>query len=237
MPNYSEVILKSDGLIVARTVHESVLAINPVALQSLADTVKIKIRHIAELPDGTHLNLCTTILSRLWFWEARSLHLRCPYRIIKSGDKERLVPNFGHQKDPIIELVWHPPDGMRMLQCCQITGTGTNQVYVNKMWSVVVPTSTKAAYILPLPNLYDDGSVCLGEWEYWTDSDYKGILKLIDHFQRSKWNADLLTTKKIEQCDKLFSFEPTGKMECIEFTGDWTKLCYKVSTSITEDIL
>jgi uncharacterized surface protein with fasciclin (FAS1) repeats len=68
-------------------------------------------------------------------------------------------------------------------------------------------------------------------------SALEAVAASLEQFRQSKWNADLMRT--VARSQKFFRFRPTNEtFETLPIeAADWTTLCDKVSTAISERMI
>ncbi len=132
-------------------------------------------------------------------------------------------------------LVWRAPKEVRLAFVVR-TEFANDCARVCGNWLFACDADQRG-YRLPLPNLHDDCLICTGNFDDRYGSGAECVTASLEQFRKSKWNADLMRT--IERSQKFFRFAPTNET----FTtlpleaADWTTLCDKVSTTITERLI
>lgn len=227
----TEILLRADGSLVERVLRERDLNAGPAVLEALTESVTRPVRNVLRLPEGgvVHANvgrddtLYTVALDRL------PLHTR--FRLVA----DVLVPAFASTSDLELSLVWQAPKDLRLAFVVR-TEAEDGGVVIRDNYLFACDLRNRA-YRLPLPNLFDDCKVCTGEFERRHQCGAAAVAASVEQFRKSPWNADLMRT--VERSQQCFRFQPTHE----SFTtlpiaaSDWTTLCDKVSTAVSERIV
>ena len=101
---------------------------------------------------------------------------------------------------------------------------GENNFYI------IAKHTYRLTYLLPLPNVYDDGKICLPDDG---SEDVSRPLSValdtaLKSFQTSQWNVDLYHARNHED-RKMFRFDPDGKQLPIQ--GNWPQLCEVINNA------
>lgn len=226
----SEIIIQNDGVLIERTIRERELCAEQTVLDALTEPVTRVIRNVFVIADwGTvHANVAAN--DTLWSLAIDRIPLNARFRLIN----DVLVPVFASPTDLEMPLVWKAPKDLKLIFAISTTFE-EEEVSVSGNW--LFACRDKWMYRLPLPNLHDECSICMGSFESGGATVTECILASIEQFSKSKWNADLMRTT--EQSQKFFRFKPTNETFQIlpVAAEDWTALCEKVSTTITERIV
>ncbi len=94
---------------------------------------------------------------------------------------------------------------------------------------------TRRTYLLPIPNLYENAQICLGNVSLspGTFSALEVLEKGVHLLQTSTWNTDLIRPVEL-QTHALFRFDADGNQ--LPGEGDWTQWCEPVSNGNYEFI-
>lgn len=161
------------------------------------------------------------------------------------NEKEILTPVFikddapGAKDHPVMPLVWEAPETMVLLFAARILNTTEMNehpmTHPDQNCYLIAYNSKKQAFLLPLPNLYQDCAICMGRFNGTADSAAQAFVLAMQQFEKSSWNSDLVDSDMTANSKKMFRFK-AGEKEttAIPLAGDWTKLCNKVSTPVTE---
>lgn len=121
-------------------------------------------------------------------------------------------------------LNWNTPNDMSLFFVSSWpTGDGT----INELFPtcyLVAKGMDRRTYLLPLPNLFEDGRVCMGTVQRdWVKSNiFDTFKKALEIFDAAPWNADLMVDIRWQNSKKLFRFSPEGVQEAPE--SAWTTL-------------
>lgn len=228
----TEHIVDAQGKLKRRVITEAEIVIqDDIIAQFVANTT-------VKCPDFHHwdlgqLHLATRggiVFTTLWI---PYLTMRAPFRLAN----KLMVPQFQSREDPIMTLKWEPPDDMRLCFCMSVTlPTGVDQGFGCNYHYLFATDKAKAAYRLPLPNLYDDCRICMG-----TDSPITGgtltecVSRCLDIFQAAQWGSHLL--KSLENSQAFFKFDPKNDGFNPVYPADWKALTIKVANDMTSNVL
>ncbi len=153
----------------------------------------------------------------------------------------KLLPKFdGHASAVPASLFWKAPANMNLFFAVQ---TRHNEHADNHYWAInpflwAMVKGEKNYWRLPLPNVYDESRVCLGDLFF--DIKSKSLPELwklcYQRFVHSTWNADLLANKLLH-AQAMFQFSPLENSPSLECPLDWTKWCARCSHSVHEEAL
>lgn len=159
----------------------------------------------------------------------------------KLGKDKILRPQFidkdSDSKDlPLFPARWKVPGNMRLVFASRIKYYKTatpKTVHDAGNWLMAFDDQMRV-WKLPLPNLYDDSSLCMGTFAGVANDIQSASRLAFEQLIKSDWNSHLMNGAN-EHSDAMFKFKPGEKeVECIPFTGDWTKHCpMKVATAVT----
>jgi hypothetical protein len=140
--------------------------------------------------------------------------------------KVALVPVWRPEQAAALDVTWKPPGSMQLFfVAAQFNGASQK----NKFY-IISRYTNRLTYLLPLPNLYDDGRICLPDGP---EEEYAGPLSsaldmALKSFQTSQWNIDLHRAQ--DHADrKMFRFDPDGKQLPIQ--GSWPGLCEVINNA------
>ena len=158
--------------------------------------------------------------------------------------KPILVPDFRGESGSVpMALEWTPPTGCDLyfisaMNAGDYGGHDGNVSHHHKCYLVAYDTNHpfRGQYLLPIPNQYGDGSLCMGSgW----DNDARRITRTKQNFlgrhtealkyaTESSWNADLLDNKAAG-ARMLFRFDGAGMQAASD--GDWTTHSTKIGNN------
>ena len=227
----TEIILRENGVLTERLIHERDLEAGQAVLDALTEEVTRNLRNVVSLPDWGLAHASVGLKDTIWSVPIDRIPLNARFRLIN----DVLVPVFASNADIEMPLVWQAPKEVRLVfaVCTAFTNGG---VKINGNWLFACDQDNRG-YRLPLPNLHDDCRICTGNFEDIYDTAGECLAASLEQFRKSKWNADLMRT--VEQSQKFFRFRPTNEtFETLPIVaGDWTTLCDKVSTAIMERVI
>jgi hypothetical protein len=168
------------------------------------------------------------------------------------GQGNILTPRFFAPKDevgqglPKTTMVWHPPANMTLVFAVSMSQaeTGNAKDWFSNGYQqafLIAYDPIRRAYLLPLPNLYDDCAICMGEFNGRDYSMQTSFQKALEQFDHSAWNSDLLgyLAPKSQQ---LFQFEVSDtETNQTDWDSDhgaviratWPEMAEKVATPVT----
>lgn len=227
----TEIIIRQNGTLTERVINERNLDAEQSVLDALTEEATRTIRNLISVPEWGVAHANVGLNDTLWSVPIDRIPLNARFRLVEGV----MVPAFASQTDIELPLVWQPPKEVRLVFVVQ-TAFANDCHKVDGSWLFACDKDNRA-YRLPLPNLHDDCRICTGNFEDHCDSAGECVAASLEQFKKSKWNADLMRT--IEQSQKFFRFQPTNESFNtlpIQAT-DWTTLCDKVSTAITERVI
>jgi hypothetical protein len=227
----TEIILHTDGTLTERIVRERELDVSQAILDALTEGVTRVVRDVFPVPNWgmAHANVGNT--DTVWTVPIDRIPLHARFKLMGGI----LVPMFESATDLEVPLVWKAPETVR-LAFSVITRQSEGLLGIDGNWLFAFDEK-KRAYRLPLPNLHDDCRICTGAFgEHWNTAQ-QAVVASLEQFHKSKWNADLMRT--VEQSQKFFRFQPTNEtFETLPVEAEnWTTLCNKVSTAVSERVV
>ena len=254
MPQTTEKFIRinEDGTSEFCTLNRSPRLISQAFARQFAGDAKLSMRNVMEAkvngfpPFVTHLVASNT--QRLLVTKLPFLRLTCHFELDKEG---LLVPHFFNrnqpEKDKFIQssLQWTPPPDMTLMFASFIRGYEAVPIrHLSTQDSkpyLIAFNPQKQAWVLPLPNLYDDCTVCNGEFNGMGGTYQSAFEKCLQQFLSAAWNTDLINNSKMEFCKSLFKFAP-GSSETVQVDWAakemaqgraWQALCTKAGSPIT----
>jgi len=227
----TEIILKENGTLTERVTHERDLDAGQAVLDALTEGVTRSVRNVLTLPGWGVAHASVGLHDTIWSVAIDRIPLHARFRLINGV----LVPAFGSATDIEMPLVWHAPSEVRLVFVVR-TEIADDCARVAGNWLLALAPDRRA-YRMPLPNLHDDCLICTGGFQDRHDSCSGCVTASLEQFRKSRWNADLMRT--VERSQKFFRFQPANETFAtlpIE-AADWTALCDKVSTTITERVI
>jgi hypothetical protein len=205
------------------------------------------VRHVrkAFMHDGSPVGLLVSAAETWGYKFMPNLKINCMFRIM--GDKT-LRPIYMHNDEksskvaeyPQFVADWVVPPSMRLMFASRIKMNPEPYCeYKNSCLLIAWDPSSKRAHRLPLPNLYDNCYMCMGEYNGRGASMEEAFGKAADQLDKSEWNSDLVTDSRIQGSDEMFQFKPSAEgtaMESIPFTRRWQDYC-PVAGNVNIEIL
>lgn len=227
----TEIIIGQNGTLTERIVRERDLDAEQTLLDALTDEVTRSIRNVLSIPEWGLAHANVGLNDTIWSVPIDRIPLTARFRLIAGV----LVPMFASATDHEMNLVWHAPKEVRLAFVVR-TEFANDCQKIGGNWLFACDKDYRA-WRLPLPNLHDDCLICTGNFPDRYDSAGECVIASLEQFQKSKWNADLMRT--VEQSQKFFRFHPTDEtfQTLPVAVADWTTLCNKVSTTITERVI
>jgi hypothetical protein len=227
----TEIILRETGVITERVIRERDLDAGQSILDALTSSMTRNVRNVLTLPDWGKAHASAGLGDTIWSVPINRIPLHARFRLINGV----LVPVFASATDVEMPLIWQAPAEVRLVFVVRTTLDEAG-ILLDGNWLFACDRNNRA-YRLPLPNLHDDCRICTGEFETCYDTGGECVAASLEQFRKSKWNADLMRT--VERSQKFFRFQPTNDtFETLPIeASDWTTLCDKVSTTISERII
>ncbi len=226
-----EWLIREDGTILERLVRERELEAEQSVIEALTSEVFRKARNVLQIPDWgpAHANMGASDI--LWSIPIKRIPLKARFRLVN----QVLVPMFASTSDLEMPMMWQAPPEIRLVFVVR-TECSDEYATIGGNWLFAFGQN-KNAYRLPLPNLYDDCSICMGEFEQDYDTALQCLTASLEQFNKSQWNSDLMPST--ERSQKFFRFKPTDEsFETLPVdAADWTSLCAKVSTAVMDRII
>ncbi len=221
-------IIKKDG-IYSRTETEEYIGPQSSLLETLAKRTPMVIPGIAA---GISVAVTTEGMALAGRLEPNKLMLSTHFRpITDTKENVFLVPVWAAQKTPASaehKLEWIPPDGMVLWfvtawECKDADPTGhTPKCYLLARDA----QDMRYTYLLPMPNLYEDGRICMGD-SFRPSGNVPGKQYdiAVKSFMSTDWNNHLIGNAVNSQ--EMFKFDGNGKQ--VAPTKNWRELCKKTS--------
>jgi hypothetical protein len=187
---------------------------------------------LPNLTSGKHLCVSQTGLSLASRITMLQLHT---YFAPMTGTDEKvvMVPVFlkGTNRAADMSMDWTVPETMRLYFVSRWAFAAGIEGAVGVMplfYLIAVDPSQKRTHILPLPNIYDEGKVCMGSGTDMEKFDLRqDVFQQQDYalnaFLKSRWNADLLNENRAKNSKLIFRFDSKGK--CLPPEVAWTAIC------------
>lgn len=235
MTTKTTIVVHDDGKIERHVTNITEVMVPQSALEAMTGGISVSLYTAMDLdcPElgVVSVNATFSRQSTLWSIPLRKLQLRAPFKVFAATQKTNLLtPNFTSTTDPVLELMWIPPEDMNLRFIVKAIPTGTGWRH-QKCWMIAYD-ARRGAYCLPLANCYDDAAICTGEFSSDATSAAGTLKKCIEQLWKSRWNGDLFIGDRPVYSEMLFRFKP-DTFEMAPPKGNWTASCFKISTPIS----
>jgi hypothetical protein len=231
-----EVILQPNGRAVRRTVIEEDTNIADAVATQLAAEAKKVLRNAFSM-DGLKVNLLIGGNEAYAMVKLPKLKLLCPWFVTES---HMATPNFcsGSDGNPPLPVYWPVPADMKLVFAARVYNAGTEQpsTRADQSCYLVSFDAGNNGWALPLPNLYADGAVCMGQFDGKAGDIQSAFALAYAQFQQSQWNSDLFGETKAQNAAKLFAFKVVDEKFVSQNPKqfNWQKpYCQRVETGVT----
>jgi hypothetical protein len=226
----TEIILRDDGTLTERTIHERDLQAEAAVLDELTAAVTRRQRNVMPIPGWGLAHANAGLNDTIWSVPIDRIPLKARFRVVNG----MLVPMFACLTDLEMPLIWQAPPEVRLVFVVR-TEPADDGVTVNGNWLFAL-NADHHGFRLPLPNLHDDCTICTGKFEDAYESAQAAVNASLKQFEQSKWNSDLMRT--VAQSQQFFRFRPTNETFATLpiAAADWTTLCDKVATAILDRV-
>lgn len=227
--------LNSDGSLKFVTEISEDRDLTPQLCKLLSEDVLVKSPTLFLTSGGSEVGTLQSLKEAFLFTWLPKIRFNCPFHAGTIMTPE-FVPE-ANTTNPVLNIDWSPPEGMRILFLSRMTRVGTRPTILkdDSNWLFAMNAENQS-WQLPLPNLFDDCKICMGAFNGQGDTFQQSFQAALDQFDRSSWNADLLANKQA-RAGRLFMFKATetGFEQVPQKPGDkWEAQCIKVATSISK---
>jgi hypothetical protein len=226
-----EWIIGENGGITERYTREREIEAEQAIIDALSENVFRKVCQLIKIPEWGVAHASIGMQDIIWSIEINRLPLNAKFRLVN----QVLVPMFGSTPDLEMPMVWEKQGALRLVF---VVRTEPLEDYhsINGNW-LFAYNEQRNAYRLPLPNLYDDCTICTGEFKGSHETAIECVQASLEQFRKSQWNSDLI--KNLEQSQKFFRFRPNDEgFDTLPIDAtDWTTLCTKVSTAMMDRVI
>ena len=198
--------------------------------------VVVRIRDLLELPGHGLCHMVYEVATMIQYWSIpmNELVLRTTFGV----NEGEFYPTFAPKDSPEVpmEVVWNQATGMseqghsmEIRFVAEVGLNGAHGFYVRDHYLFAFD-ERKAAYKLPLGNLYENCRLCMGDYDSTCSSATGSLVTALKQFRAAPWNSDLFSDEDIVH--KFFRFKPLEKgFQTLPIQVDWTTVCTKVSTA------
>jgi hypothetical protein len=218
--NERAIIITREGLFRQEPPKFTYLGTQDMVLKECAKDFGVTLNNV--LGDGTLLRA-----TRESFCSAarlKAIRLNTQFIVITpTGGTACMVPSFRAQGGSVgADLTWVVPSDLAVYfmmfgKPMPKADSSGRILQPDKSYLVAIDKDGRM-YRLPLPNIYDDASVCLGGVDLPRNSIAAYMAAGMKAFTENPWNADLLgndNNTRITKAQALFQFEPDGKQRAV----------------------
>lgn len=162
--------------------------------------------------------------------QLKKLRISCEYNHVDGNggaSVAHMYPSFvnraGNANAPRnYTLEWNIPAGIKAYIVFHILGgrrvqndnATTSPGYgADNAWLVCQIDGEDGQFMLPLPNLYDDGRICFGAPFVRKETIQECVENDLDSFYSTTWNSDLMTDEKKSKVKKLIRFKTSDNSQ------------------------
>ena len=261
----TEILCRSNGFF-RRRITEDYLGDQADVIKQTAMTIPVQINGIGKInnkyPFWTHIQSKGSNV--FVFTRLNELKLNTQWRVY-GEKKERCYPCWFKGAPPDIENgelptaaeldfgathIWPLPSNMALWFVAMYTsatlryGAGESDLItlmtggLEKAFLLAVKTNSGGLFKLPMCNIFQDSSICMGT--YGMDDPFKvpvmeKLSHAIEHFRNSPWNHHLREHSKNSDSRAIFSMTIDGKSP-VDTPTDWDKHCVKVNSAYYSDL-
>lgn len=154
----------------------------------------------------------------------------------KVGEDKRLRPIYLNREEkaanpdlyPQFVGQWLVPPIMRLMFACKVQNEYSYvHIGYKSACFLIAWDAEKRARRLPLPNLYDNCYMCMGEYSGKSSTVSGSFDKAVEQLDKSKWNSDLLESSRMSGSDAMFQFAPDADagMVPLPCPANWKDFC------------
>lgn len=230
-----EIILKSDGNAVLRTITEQPCAIVNELVEGLSNNAIRSLPGIFQTPTE-RVGVVLTRNEILLGCRLSHLELSMNWFLSNGLLLPRPCANGDKGSGTVMKMKWEPHNGLNLMFVAVIH---PGMEIENRKCFLLAFNSSKANYQLPLPNLYDDCSVCMGEFNSHGTSYLECFQKALTQFRNATWNTDLTDGEKLKKLETLIRFKVVKQddKDVFEREGNgnlWWNQCWSRETRVTD---
>lgn len=232
-----EYVIKSDGTVTRRCISELNIEVPDSALAPLTKRSAVGSLNLMTLQGYgvASANVASDGSSAVWTVPIKEVLIRGGFKLVDGI----MLPHFA-KKDTVdvnqMEMLWTAPMPLFLVPMLS-WNTRKSRWSAPKLYFWARDTRG-GYYKLPLPNIFDDGSVCEGREIGFFPTQLEAVMDALNTFRNSIWNADLWNM--VEESQRMFRFKPTndGFQQLPMDANTWVNLCVKsVNTEIQSKIL
>jgi len=162
--------------------------------------------------------------------QLKKLRISCEYNHVDGNggaSVAHMYPSFvnraGNANAPRnYTLEWNIPAGIKTYIVFHLRGgrrvtdnddTNLRGYGADNAWLVCQIDGEDGQFMLPLPNLYDDGRICFGTPFVRKETIQECVENDLDSFYSTTWNSDLMTDEKKSKVKKLIRFKTSDNAQ------------------------
>lgn len=218
-----EIVLRPDGSAIRRTYQEySCNVVDKIAEAMGENAVRVCKR--VGLIDGIPFHLVRSAKETYAVMVLPHLILTAP---VKAGTDGLVHPQFDDATgdNPTIPLKWPAPPGMALVFAARVAvGSGNANIHYKDSCYLLAMDSGFKSYMLPLPNLFETGYVCMGEFSGVAPTVQESFTKAYNQLMQSKWNADLYSSDRKSKVTIMMAFKPEADQFVSQPYAGWQSL-------------
>ncbi len=150
------------------------------------------------------------------------------------GDTKVLIPQFRSVTNSIdVSCTWEPPQGMHVLfafkaKQVEMPAPSPKAWTLIEAYLFVKPEGPPGGFFrLPLPNVFADGRLCMGNGIVFREPTLEKLAKkALAHINESPWGTDMMPDQA--KMKKLFRFD-VSTLKNLPPVGNWVDACVRVS--------
>ena len=233
--NETDFLITTEGRTYRRDVTYRELDPGDAMQKAFNKSVVTRIRNIVELPGHGPCHVTQEGATGIQYWSVPLYEL--VLRTTFAAREGELYPTFAHKDSTEVpmEVVWNKEAGvgemdkpMALRFVGEVAPSGENGYYVRDHYLYAFD-ERKAAYRLPLGNLYENCRLCMGEYDSSCSTAVGSLILALKQFRAAPWNSDLFSDEEL--IPRFFHFKPLEKgFMTLPILEDWTVNCNKVST-------
>ena len=235
--NYSQLVIEPSGFAYMRTVSETPVSIDRAILQTVGGEAKVSALNIGTvMRNGANHRFSMQLSNSSYVL----MYVELGYLIIRSSINSA---NGVVTMDPLppresipVDLRWDVPSGMKLRYIVTGQRCSLARFQIDKCY-LIASHADGRNFRLPLPNIFDDGSMCTGEFNKIHPTKQDALQAAIIQLDSSTWNSDLYSSKadsfKYSNRELFKWVANDGGFEQRPTNQDWTGLCIRCETEIT----
>ena len=230
MKETKEIILLPTGESVLRAVKETPCDIVTDLAGLLCGQVSRLVR-CAGIVDGRMVHILACASENFIIQPLEIMPVNMPWRMQDDTLLPSPAPAGCDSPNPLIRMDWRVPYEMSLVFISKVGA----MVKVEKKCNFLLAFDPEMrCYRLPLPNIFEDGSICMGDFDSHGTTIIEAHAKCWQQFKSAQWNTDLYSDDRIAKLEALISFKVTKGVDKDEFdqieVKNWSNHCYTCET-------